>query len=205
MKLKFADSFWQSLKNLDRRGTWWYKTYHLIRYEVPHFFNNIWKFRKELWEYHWWDHTYLFMLMRKSLVDMATNIERYGYEVDKTRIKKVDKMLRAAKILDNIIEHRYTEIAEEQLGKELKLDWDITDDDQIVFTTSKKQEKINKQIRTLADKIEEEEWKELWRIFEGQDYKEYHKIMKRMNPVERMEKDIWGDWYDGSGAKNWWD
>jgi len=57
----------------------------------------------------------------------------------------------------------------------------------------------------ISDKIEEEEWKELWRIFEGQDYKEYHKIMKRMNPVERMEKDIWGDWYDGSGAKNWWD
>ena len=40
------------------------------------------------------------------------------------------------------------------------------------------------------DGLEEEEWKELWRIFEGQDYKEYHKIMKRMNPVERMEQCI---------------
>lgn len=205
MKITFANSFWDSLKEMSKHDTWWYKTYSLFRYDIPRFIRNIWLFRKALWEYRWWDRNYLFMFMTKALDDMARKTESKGYEVDKTRLKKVDKMFRAARILDNIINHRYTEMAEEQLGVELKIDWDITEDGQLKFTTSKKQEKINKQIRTLADKLEEQEWKELWRIFEGQDHKEYIKLAKGMNPVERMEKDLWTDWFDGTGAKNWWD
>ena len=205
MKITFANSFFDSLKEMSKHDTWWYKTYSLFKYDIPRFIENIWLFRKALWNYRWFDRNYLFMFMTKALSDMADNTEKKGWEIDKTRIKKVDKMFRAARILDNIVQHNYTEMAEKQLGKELKIDWDITEEGELVFTTLKKQEKINKQIRTLADKLEEEEWKELWRIFQGQDHKEYSKLIKGMNAVEQMEKDVWGDWFDGTGAKNWWD
>ena len=205
MKITFADTFWQSLKDIDKHGTWWYKIYSLFRYDIPRFVKNIWLFRKALWEYRWFDRNYLFMFMATSIEDMARKTESRGWEIDKTRLKKVDKMFRAARILDNIVEHNYTEMAEKQLGEELKIDWDITEEGQLKFTTSKKQEKINKKVRALADKLEEEEWKELWKTFQGQDHKDYIKLMKETDPLEAMNKDIWGDWYDGSGAKNWWD
>ena len=205
MKITFANSFWQSLKNIEKYGTWWYRIYTILRYEILHFFKNIWKFRRELWGFAWWDHTFMLKFMRRSLLDMAANTEKYGWEVDKTRLKKVDKMFRAAAILDNIIEYNYTEMAEKQLGKEMKHDWDITEEGELIFNTSKKQERINKQICDLANKLEEEEWKELWRIFQGQDRKEYSKILKKYSSEEQRQMDIWGDWYDGSGAKNWWD
>ena len=45
MDVQFTDSFWKSLKTMNRHQTWWYKTYELFRYKIPYFFENVWYFR----------------------------------------------------------------------------------------------------------------------------------------------------------------
>ena len=198
MEVKFADSFWKSLKTIEKHGTWWYKTYSLFRYNIPHFIKNIYKFRKELWEYTWWDYTFTMRFMRTGIHDMAVNIEKDGWEEDISRMKKVDKMFRAAIIMDNILNHKYLEMAEEQLGYEYNSDWDIDDKGKLIIKDTAKQRKANKKIFLLSDKIEEQEWKELWEILRGQDHKEYSRLLK-------ANKTTWHEWFDGSGMRNWWD
>jgi hypothetical protein len=198
MKVKFADSFWQSLKDLNRHGTWWYKTYHLIRYNIPTFIKNVWKFRQELWEYTWWDYQFTMNFMRKGITDMAVNIERSGLEVESSKIKKVNKMIRAAMIMNNILEDKYLEMAEKQLGLEYSTDWDIDEEGKLIFTDTPKQRKANRKIFLLSNKIQEEEWKEMWEILKGQDHKEYQRLLK-------ANKTTWDEWYDGSGMNHWWD
>jgi hypothetical protein len=198
MEVKVADSFWDSLKTISKHGTWWYKTYHVIRYEIPNFFKNIWKFRKALWNYTWWDYTFTLQFMKTSLHDTDVNIERYGWEEDISKIKKVDKMLRAATIMDNILEDRYLEIAEKQLGYEYNSDWDIDEDGSLKFNDTPKQRKANKKLFELSNKIQEDEWDELFQILKGQDHKEYSRLLK-------ANKTTWHEWFNGSGMRGWWD
>ena len=65
--------------------------------------------------------------------------------------------------------------------------------------------KESKSLYKLANKIEEQEWKELWQIFEGQDIRKYGHLLKKYTPEEQKEKDIWNEWFDGSGMRSWWD
>lgn len=198
MDIKVADSFWKSLEKIERHGTWWYKMYSFFRYELPNFVKNIWKFRKELWNYSWWDYQFMLMFMRRCTFDMAVNFERKGWEVEVTRRKKVDMMLRAAIIMDNIIDDRYLEMAEKQLGLEYNSNWDIDEDGKLTFNDTPQQKKDNKKISLLSDKLQEQEWEELWQILKGQDHKEYVKARKK-------EDVKWEKWFDGSGARHWWD
>ncbi len=63
MNVQFTDTFFKSLKRLSRQQTWWYKTYELFRYKIPHFVENVWYFRKELWEHRSWDYMYSLMML----------------------------------------------------------------------------------------------------------------------------------------------
>ena len=200
MKIKFADSFWDSLKEIDKHGTWWYKTYHTIRYEIPNFIKNIWLFRKALWNYTWWDYTFMLQFMKTGLHYNAVKLEKYGWEEDKARIKKVNKMLRAAQLINNILEDNYIDRAEEELGEIQNLSgWynEIQD--------TPKQKKHNKKVFNRSTELEEQEWNELMEILKGQDHKQYSKFLKTFTPEEQNKQDIWNKWFDGSGMKNWWD
>lgn len=188
MKIEFADSFWKSLKTLRRHDTWWYKTYSTIRYDLPSFFKNIWTFRKALWSYRWWDYNFMLHFMETNLHDMATKMERHGIEVESSRIKKVDKMLRAANIINNIRNSNYIERAENELGKLQNLgEWLKGIED------TPEQKSHNEKVFDRAHELEEQEWNELWQIFKGQDYSKFKK------------KQSWDDFFDGSGMKGWWD
>ena len=200
MKIKFADSFWDSLETLRRHDTWWYKTYSTIRYNIPAFFRNIWKFRKDLWYYRWWDYTFMLYFMETSLTDMAVNLEKYGNEVDKSRLKKVDKMLRAAAIIQSIYESGYIGKAEAELGKLQNVgEWLNGVED------TPEQKSHNSKVFDRAHELEEQEWNELWEILKGQDPKEYSKFLKKYSKEEQREKDLWNQWFDGSGMRGWWD
>jgi hypothetical protein len=200
MKIEFADSFWDSLKTLNKHNKWWYKTYRTIRYDIPRFLKNIWLFRKDLWNYRWWDHTFMLQFMGTSLDDMAHKTEKYGNEIEVSRIKKVDKMFRARLLINNIIESNYLERAENELGPIQNTDrWfnGIPD--------TPKQQKHNKKVFRRSEELEEQEWNELFEILKGQDYKQYPKFLKTFTEEEQREQDIWNKWFDGSGMRNWWD
>jgi hypothetical protein len=208
MKVAFHNEFFKSLRRLARHQTWWYKTYELFRYDIWRFLRNVKKFRKELWAFYPWDYQYNLKLFKRSLVLTLKTIER-GNEIEQTRNKKVAKIKRAIEILDNVNEDDYVDIAEKRLGKQIIMDdfmkrlekiegkeaYELLDEPEEI-------RKHNAEIYDLARKIEEEEWRELWDIFKGQNYEDF-------KPSDREDwtktDDEYREWFDGSGMKSWWD
>lgn len=200
MEVKFADSFWKSLRTLSRHQTWWYKTYSVIRYKIPMFFENIWYFRKQLWEFRSWDYTYNLRLFGRSLEKTAHTMEHFGHEVEITRMKKVEKIKRVVQIIQSLDESNYIDKAEEVLGDLKNLDgWLNGRED------SSEEREHNGKVFKLAKKMEEDEWIELCLILKGQDIKEYSDLMENATEEEKWNTNLWDKWFDGSGMKHWWD
>jgi hypothetical protein len=196
MKVKFADSFWESLDRMVKRERWYWKAWDFIRYDIPKGIKNIIFFWKVIWNFRPWDHTYNLGIFAKSLEPLRDSIKN-GYEVDVPRLKKVAKIERAIEILNNITEDKYIDIAEAQLGYEV--DTTFTFDDEPEEIKEK-----NRKIYDLSREIEDKEWKELWTIFQGQEHSHYVMLLDRMSQEQKKNEDIWGNWYDGSGMGHWW-
>jgi len=200
MKITFADSFWKSMDRMRRHQTWWYKTYEVFRYKIPMFFENLWFFRKELWEFRSWDYTFNLRLLSRSLKKTSHTMEFYGNEVEIYRIKKVNKIKRAIQILDTINESSYIDRAEKELGEIKNLDgWRMDREDTL------EEREHNRKVFELARKIEEDEWNELWDILRGQNHQEYLDLMNKLSDEEKKKNDVWNEWNDGSGMRSWWD
>jgi hypothetical protein len=197
MKVKFADSFWESLDRITERERWYWKAWDFLRYDIPKGIKNIIFFWKVIWNFRSWDYTYNLRIFSKSLEALRDSLKD-GNEINSTRLKKVEKIERAIEILNNICEDRYSEIAESQLGYEMNFDHLFTDDEPKEITEA------NKKIRDLSIKIEDNEWKELWNIFQGQENSHYIMLVEKMEKDEKKNRDIWSDWYDGTGINRWW-
>jgi hypothetical protein len=161
MKVEFAESFWKSLKTMNRHQTWWYKTYQLFRYKMPYFVENVWYFRKELWEHRSWDYTYSLMMLRRSLTKLSHTLEFYGWEVEESRMEKVKNIKRAIQLIDRMGSDEYIEQAENELGK-LHIDWDWSDEED-----TPEQREHNAKVFKRSHDIREADWKELWKIMKG--------------------------------------
>lgn len=211
MKVQFADSFGKSIKRLIWHQHPVYKVYEVFRYKIPMFFENLWFFRKELWNFRSWDYTFNLNLLGRSLEKTVNTIEYYGHEVDISRMKKVEKMKRVIELLNHLRTDSYIEMAEKELGGIKNIDWDfeeVPDSPGFMKLVDKEDEEEkdhNRKVYKRADEIEAEEWKEIWRIFEGQDHNEYVKLMESTSEEDRRKTDLWYKWFDGSGMKHWWD
>lgn len=211
MKVTFADSFGKSLKRLIWHQNPVYKFYEFFRYKLPMFFKNLWFFKKELWEFRTWDYTFNLCLLKRSLEGTCNTIEFYGWEIDEPRLKKVAKMKRVVQIIDNIEKHSYFDMAEEILGKLSK--WDIefkqlpdnSELYQLVDNESEVEKNHRRAVYDLSNKLEKEEWDELWTILKGQNHEEYKQIFDSATEEEKRKTDLWYKWFDGSGLNNWWD
>jgi hypothetical protein len=199
MEIKFADSFGDSLKTLIRHNTWWYKTYELFRYDLPRFFKNIWTFRKALWNHYWFDHHGTLKFLEIGLTNISDTVEKYGHEVDESRLKKVAAMRRAIELIQNYNEDIYIDMSEKELGELMIHDWEFEDVpdkpgfSQLVDNDTDEERVHNRKVFDRAREIEKQEWDELFVILKGQDY-------------TKFDKDIdWYEQFDGSGIKGWWD
>jgi hypothetical protein len=199
MEIEFADSFGDSLKTLIRHNTWWYKTYELFRYDLPRFFKNVWTFRKALWNHYWFDHHGTLMFLETGLTHISDTVEKYGNEIDESRLKKVDAMRRAIELIKNYNEDNYIDMAEKELGELVLHDWEfepVPDKpgySQLVDNDTDEERVHNRKVFDRAREIEKQEWDELFVILKGQDY-------------TKFDKDIdWDKQFDGSGIKGWWD
>jgi hypothetical protein len=199
MEIKFKDSFGKSIERLVRHNSWWYKTYELFRYDLPRFFKNIWKFRKGLWNHYWFDHHGTLKLLKIALIDISNNVEKYGNEIDETRLKKVAAMRRAIELIKNYNEDNYIDMAEKELGELIMHDWEfepVPDKpgySQLVDKDTPEEKEHNRKVFERAREIGEEEWSELFVILKGQDY-------------TKFDKDVdWNKQFDGSGLRGWWD
>jgi hypothetical protein len=199
MKTQFADdSFYKSIKKLNWQEGKIYKTYSLFRYDLPHFFSNIWRFRKVLWNHQWWDYSYTLEALKTSLEIMEKGLHN-GYEIAESRNKKIEKIRRAIQLIKNVRTDSYISMAENELGEIILRDWEFEDSpdnpgySQLIENETEEEKIHNKKVFDRSREIEEKEWNELCDIIRGQDYSKFDKEID-------FDKQ-----YDGSGLKNWWD
>ena len=199
MEIKFADTFGDSIKTLIRHNTWWYKTYELFRYDLPRFFKNVWRFRRALWNHYWFDHHGTLMFLETGLTHISNTVEKYGNEVDESRLKKVDAMRRVIQLIQNYNNDSYIDMAEKELGNLVLHDWefepvpDNPEYSQMVDKDTPEEKEHNSKVFARAREIQEKEWDELFLILKGQDY-------------TKFDEDIdWDKQFDGSGLRGWWD
>jgi hypothetical protein len=210
MEIKFADSFHKSLKRLIWHQHPVYKFYEFFRYNLPKFLENLWFFRKQLWQFRSWDYSFNLQFFARTLEKTVNTIEFHGYEIDETRLKKVEKMKRVIQLIDNIRTDSYIEVAEKKLGELKHFDWnfepaqDNPDLYQLIDTNNKEENEHNRKVYKLADEIEAEEWSELFTILKGQDIEEYRNLFNSLTD-DKKKGNLWLEWYDGSGMKHWWD
>ncbi len=201
MEIKIAESFSKSLDTLIMHEKWWYKVYAIFRYEIPRFVNNLINFKKALWNFRPWDYRYNMEIFMLSLKITEKNIRKDGLEIDTSRLKKCDSMLRAITILEHFYEDSFLELAESELGELAKTEFsfikceDKEGFSELVQDGSDEAKEHNSNVFKRSREIAEDEWKQLWKILEGQD-------------MSKFNKDVDGsfeDWFDGTGLRSWWD
>jgi len=160
MKVVFTDSFFDSLKKLNRGERFYMKFINFIRYDILRIFKNAIRFRKLLWDYHSFDYRYSLLAFKLGLEPLLKTMKK-GLEVDSTRIPKEVQLEKTINLLNNIIDEDYTGIAEKELNKEINTKYTFCDDQPIEISDS------NKEIFDLSDKIAKKEWDELWLVLKG--------------------------------------
>ena len=192
MDVQFKDTFFESVEKLVWYDTKLWKVWEAIRYNIPLFFKNIWRFRKELYNHQWWDYRFTLEMLYRSLSIMVTKLETDGIEEDGSRGKKVQKIKRALELLKHKLDDGYVNRAEMELGElpHKPFEFEKMEDGNYLLVdndTPAEREHAQK-IYKRAREIEDAEWKELWEIFKGTKF---------------SKKFGWA--YDGSDMRGWWD
>ena len=191
MKVEASESFFESLERLAWYDTKLWKVWDFIKRTIPRFFKNIWRFRKELAHHEWWDYRYTLEMLYRSLVIMESKMHA-GMEIRETRDKKVEKMQRAIQLLKHKLDDDYTERIEAELGKLILHDWEFEElengNHRVIDNDTPAERKHNRMIFKEAHKLEDKEWIELWNILKGTKYSK-----------------TWGDTFDGTDMRGWWD
>jgi hypothetical protein len=191
MKVETSESFFESLERLAWYDTKLWKVWEFIKITIPRFFKNIWRFRKELAHHEWWDYRYTLEMLYRSLVIMESKMHD-GMEIRETRDKKVEKMQRAIQLLKHKLDDDYTARIEAELGKLILHDWEFEElengNHRLIDNDTPAERKHNRMIFKEAHKLEDKEWIELWNILKGTKYSK-----------------TWGDAFDGTDMRGWWD
>jgi hypothetical protein len=209
METKFGKTFFKSYGEMLNRQRWFWKTWDLFRYDIPRFFRNIWLFRKNLWNHTWYNGDSSVLPWVKTAVDdMAWRIEKYGHEVDESRLKKVAKMRRLSYLIEVCVKDAFVEEAEKQLGIDYiynKIEFEEISENSIdnpegeklyimKDTDTPEQKEHNQKILKRSHEIQKEYWDELFQIIKGPDY----------DAIRESDEDF-DELYDGSDLRAWWD
>jgi hypothetical protein len=139
-----------------------------IRWDIPRFFKNVWRFRKELTRFAGWDWYYSLSMLRKSLMIQEESMRKDSNEYEPTLKLKLYYMRRSIYLMDCILGDNFHDMAEERLGyktafKEFKLESiEGSTSKRLVWAdeTDEEREK-NNNIFMESSKIEKETWKRL--------------------------------------------
>ena len=192
MKVEFKDTFFESVEKLVWYDTNLWKVWSAIRYDIPLFFKNVWRFRKELYNHQWWDYRFHLEMMYRSLSIMEKGMSERGIEVTETRDVKVQKMRRALELLKHKLDDDYIQRAEGELGELSRnpIEFEPVEGKEglysMVDNDTPAEKRHAKKVYKRARVIEEMEWKELWEIIKGKKFTTWEK-------------------YDGSDLRGWWD
>jgi hypothetical protein len=210
METNFAPTFFDSVKRMVNRQRWYWKTWDFLRYDMPRFFRNLWMFRKDLYNYRWYSgQNAVLPFMKTALTDMADKIDKRGWEVEHSKSKKLDKMRRAAYLMERFIEEDFIELAEQELGKVIchGFDFEPVPDkpgySRMVDKETDEEKEHNSNVFARSREIEDQMWAELWTILKGQEYSDFDKI--KGDAKMKEQDDLYNNWFDGSGLRGWWD
>lgn len=129
---------------------------------------NFWFFRKVIWNFRWWDYSFNLELFSKSLEYTSNETELGG---NHTSVEEsVKDMRRVIHLLKKVRSDEFITEAEDEIGYELKgfdfrplengKGYELID---AVGTDKKKARKVCE----LSQKLEEENWREIWKIIDG--------------------------------------
>lgn len=202
MEIKFKDTFFESFKRMVNRERWHWKLWDLFRYDIPRFFRNLWLFRKNLWNHTWYNGDGSVLPWVKTTVDdMAWRIEKYGHEVDESRLKKVAKMRRLSYLIDVCVKDEFIEEAEKELGFKyvyypFEFEEVLGNDKAYTLKQNETPEdkENNSKLLNRSHEIQKEYWEEICAIIKGPDY-----------DAMRASEEDWDKLYDGSDLRAWWD
>jgi hypothetical protein len=136
-----------------------------------------------------------------------------GFEIAESKDKKIAKLRRVLFLLKNKIDDNYIDRAESFLGEIKHYDWEFEDAGNgcsrlIDKKTPEEQEHANN-VYNYANKLEKDEWNEIWEIFKGQNTEEYEKYLEEHKSEYTQEQidngHVWNAFFDGSGLNGWWD
>ena len=202
MEVKFKNTFFESFKRMINRERWHWKLWDLFRYDIPRFFRNLWLFRKNLWNHTWYNGDSSVLPWVKTAVDdMAWRIEKYGHEVDESRMKKVVKMRRLSYLIDVCVKDEFIDEAEKELGFKYvyyPFEFEEVLGNDKVYTLKQNEtpedKENNSKLLNRSHEIQKEYWEELCAIIKGPDY-----------DAMRASEEDWDKLYDGSDLRAWWD
>ena len=207
MKVEFKDTFFESVERLVWYDTKLWKVWNVIRRGIPNFIANIWRFRNELYNHRWYDYRYTLELLHRSLVIMETKLSANGMEEPINRGKKLNKIRRAIKLIDNRLNDNYIDQAEAELGnlflREPEFEPTENGTYRLINDLTKEETSHNVKVFRLAQTIDDREWRELWNIFKGQSTIDFKKYMKSLPKEEQFK--AYDNWFNGSDMRGWWD
>ena len=202
MEIKFGKTFFDSYGEMINRERWYWKLWDLFRYKIPQFLSNLWLFRKNLWNHTWYNGDSSVLPWVKTAVDdMAWRIEKYGHEVDESRMKKVAKMRRLSYLIDVCVKDEFIDEAEKELGFKYvyyPFEFEEVLGNDKVYTLKQNEtpedKENNSKLLNRSHEIQKEYWEELCAIIKGPDY-----------DAMRASEEDWDKLYDGSDLRAWWD
>jgi len=193
MKLKYEDSVLEKIVDF-----FWYKcnlwrVKNALTTDIPNFFKNIYRFRRELYSHQWWDYHFTLEMLHRSLSIMVVKLETDGIEMDSSRMKKVEMIKRVVTLIKHKLDDDYIGRAELELGPLVMHDWEFEEIEdrpdlfRLVDRDTPAEKKHNAKIFKRSKAIEEQEWKEIWDSIKG----------------SKLSKS-WEN-YDGTDMRGWWD
>lgn len=205
MKIQATDTFFDRIKRMINKKRGYWNTWDFLRYDMPGFLKNLWLFRKDLYNYRWYSGQHAVLpFMKTALMDMASNIDVYGMEIEISKSKRVMMMQRAAYLMECFIEENFVELAEKELGEIIHNGFEFENAPdhpgcyQLIDNDTPEEKDHNTKVFTRANEIEESMWSELWNILKGQNPAE-------IKSLPEIDEDAYDKWYNGSGLRNWWD
>jgi len=120
---------------------------------------NFWHYRKIVWRHRDWDYGFILEMMKFQITDLATYLEKYGWEVDEGRLPKIAQMKRVIELLEN---ERNDNFAERCGWKLSHFDWKKREDGtyELIRDTSEISDEELSAIFKAAQILEDDEWKE---------------------------------------------
>lgn len=174
MKVIITKTFTESLENLINSCKYWcYEYWRSKYYDIKWAIINLIKYFKIVTKMRPWDYSCVLEMQKFQIKMLCDNIEKYGIEVDESRLPKIQKMKRFLELIHNQREENYAErcgyISGEFNFVPTEDTKDLPDNKKHyeMKSTGKQTDEEKREIFLKAHELEKEEWKEMWEIIHG--------------------------------------